>query len=164
MLLETFGGFLLGIISQSQILSHVTRRLVDGVGAQSNSGNSDHCVVIELRSIPSLGWTETLLVSAPGVIDRLYVAPAPERVLVLRSDDDESGTLFVGVMLDGIVPALSWVSIREEVELVLDVPVNAVGVMLGLLTDTFGGPELKLLEVQNVGDIYGCRVLEALTR
>ena len=140
-------------LNKSELLSHVTQRVVDGFGkGAENSANTPVVVVIEQLPSPS----DTTM---PGIdpTDWLRIPP-PNRFMVYA--DNMDCHCMVGVFLEGIgtdPPAISWIQIDWDSPVSVDLPSNALGAFFAVLN--FASGSLSIRRVDWCGAIDGYELL-----
>ena len=146
------------LLYETQILSHVTRRLVDGIGARAQGADPFVVVIESVESGPRLQSGA----GDPAELDRYFLAPPPRTFVALSSAYGPSGELFVGAILDGfgVSPRISWTPIEFARPVILAAPPNAAGALFACLPGpTLDQGPLRLLAIVDYGYVDGCQVL-----
>lgn len=146
-------SFLYAFITKSQILSHVTRRVVDGIGkAPEKSANMPIVVVIE--QLPPL--------PGPTMIDidptDWLIIPPPNRFMVYA--DNLCDTCVLGVFIEGIgtdPPAVSWIQIDWDRPVSMDLPANALGAFFAVLD--YATDSISIRQIDWFGAVDGYEIL-----
>lgn len=138
-------GMTLFLLAQTQLLSHITKRLVDRIGLR-DAGGEPVVVVIECgENVP-----EAHPASALDVGD-LILSPPPRRFVALSAGYETPGELFVGIILDGwggASPMISFASVTLDQPVTLAAPPNAVGVLFAFLPKPAASSEqLRLMKI-----------------
>lgn len=144
---------LLGLLNQTQILSHVTKRVVDSFGGDSERTQSGPVVVV-INQMPDYPYR-----LSPGIdpADWLVVPPPPRFVLLADSPDE---TCVMGVVLDGVDggdPAISWTRIAWNSPVSIELPGNALGAFFGVIDNS--SRSLTMRRIDEFDPVQGHQVL-----
>lgn len=144
---------LLGLLNQTQVVSHVTKRVVDnfGHGPQEAGGPT---VVVAINQLPPYPYRP-----APEVdpADWLVVPPPASFVLLT---DNPAETCVMGVVLDGVngrSPAISWTQIAWNTPVSVALPGNSLGAFFGIVDGERGS--LTLRRIDSFAPVDGHEVL-----
>lgn len=145
-MLETFGGFLWGLLTQSQVISHITRRILESSGP---------AVVVVVNTVPGCALPES---DHSFLLGDYCLSPTPERFILLG--DPAPGSVFLGALIDGESPKVSWSPIAVGDEVILLRSNLAVGLVFGRFSGPSGQERMELARIRDFGLVSGCRVLE----
>lgn len=133
---------LMGLLNQTQILSHVTKRVVEDFGR--DPGQAGHrTVVVPIDQVPAYPY------APPRGIDPAdwLVIPPPSGFVLLSDNPDE--TCVMGVVLDGVdggSPHISWMRIDWNTPVSVSLPVNALGAFFGIVNGASGSLTLRRVD------------------
>lgn len=151
------GTVVLFLLAETQLLSHITKRVVERIGL-SNAGSETVVVVIEC------GENDPPTQSAGALeIDDFVLAPPPRRFVALSDGYKTLGGLVMGAILDdwgGASPKISLTQVTPDQLVTLAAPPNAVGLLFASLPSpaaSSGG--LQLLKIRDYGCVDDCRVI-----
>jgi len=146
-------ALLCAFVSKSDVLSHVTQRVVDGIRARPDAGVP---VVVVFDDIPAVSSLETASIDPA---DWLRIPP-PSRFMVYADADDMYGKCLIGVFLDsiGVAPAvISWLPVDWDSRVEMELPANALGAFFAVLD--YMTDSLSLRRVDWSGAIDGYEIL-----
>lgn len=146
-------ALLCAFLNKSNVLSHVTKRVVDGIGAKRNN-SSGVPVVVVIDHIPAITGEETIDIDP---VDWLRIPP-PSRFMVYA--DDMYGTCVIGVFLDALnaaPPVISWMAIDWDSPVSMELPENALGAFFAVLD--YATDSLSVRRVDWFGAVDGFEIL-----
>lgn len=149
----SMGSLLYAFINKSQVLSHVTRRVVEGIG-KTPERSANMPVVVVVEQLPALPAT-TMIGIDPTSWLRI---PPPNRFMVYA--DNMCDTCVLGVFLEGIgtdSPAISWIQIDWDSPVSMDLPSNALGAFFAVLD--YVADSLSIRRVDWFGAVEGYEIL-----
>lgn len=146
-------ALLCAFVNKSDVLSHVTQRVVDGIRARPDTAVGVPVVVV-MDHIPAVPSAETVGIDPA---DWLRVPP-PSRFMVYA--DDMYDTCLIGVFLDAIdaAPAvISWMPVDWDSPVEMELPANALGAFFAVLD--YVTDSLSVRRVDWFGAVDGYEIL-----
>jgi hypothetical protein len=156
---------LMGLLNQTQVLSHVTKRVVESFG-RGPAGHDDTPVVVVINQMPAYPYNPAPGTSpAPGLgpasridpADWLLVPP-PARFMLLGDDPEE--TCVMGVVLDSVddaSPAISWTRVAWDTPVSLTLPDNSLAVLFAVVDGAT--QSMTMRQVDSFAPVDGHQVL-----
>lgn len=147
-------------LSHTQLLSHVTKRLVDSFGnAPTTSPTVVQTAIPHSSAIESDCDHQTPLERTEPDSSSLVVAPPPERFIpLLQERMPSSGRLVVGAIVDDGLPYISWALVQPELPSIFAGPESVVGLLFAVLPES-AATDLQLLQARDCGAVDGYRVV-----
>jgi hypothetical protein len=123
-------GLLMGFLNQTQIASHITKRVVDNFGTGAEDPVGHEPVVTDVPQLPAGPHNQVPVVNPADWL----VVPPPAKFVLLGDSPRE--VCVMGVVLDAVNgnrPAISWVSVRWNSPVSVLLPDNALGAFFGIV-------------------------------
>ena len=138
------------LVSETQILSHVARTLVERSLKKADSRIASPPIVVNLKYRPELEYNPIL---------EYFVSPMPSKFLLLSPPNGESETPVVGVMLEGDDPQASpgqivWFPLTWNSPTDLNLPSNTLGALFATIPSA-NSSALDLRHLETFGSIDG---------
>lgn len=156
--MDPFIAFFLGCLTQTQILSHVTKRIVDYFADRLTAPQTaDAPLVLNLevtRDITPVRGTEVA-----SEVDQILLSPMP-RSFIVFSPANERIELLVGLLLDGDSPRIAWVPINSDQLIEVEASLLPVGAVFGAISTAPETPSFEFLRVDDIGTLDSVRILQ----
>jgi hypothetical protein len=146
-------ALLCAFVNKSEVLSHVTQRVVDGIRARPDTAVGVPVVVV-IDHLPPVPNAEIIGIDPA---DWLRVPP-PSRFMVYA--DDMYSICLIGVFLDavGAAPAvISWMPLDWDTPVEIELPGNALGAFFATLD--YAADSLSVRRVDWFGAVDGYEIL-----
>jgi hypothetical protein len=156
--IEAFGAlalsFLGSLLAQTQLVSHITKRLVDDF---FDSRQPPETTLVTAVVIRDQDWDGPDAASV-DLLEELLVCPVPPKFMLVGDADGYWDRIALGVLLDGETPRISWTQVALLTPIEFSSPPNALAFIVAEVPGDAGG-SLELLGLSSQGVVDGFEIV-----